>query len=78
MRVQEGRVTKQPFAARETCGNGHPWRTETTRWRRRTRKGGHRRGGEHEIVTIERDCLICKQVSEGERRRLTVRGRRYL
>ncbi|GIH70296.1 hypothetical protein [Sphaerimonospora thailandensis] len=33
--------------ARTHCGNRHPWRPETTRWRRRR---GH----------VERDCLLCR------------------
>lgn len=42
----------------EYCGNGHKWRPETTRWRYRDRGGRHGRGW-------ERDCLLCKQKSDG-------------
>lgn len=66
-RVAEGRVTRMPFASREVCANGHPWRTETTRWRVR---------GDGRMP--ERDCLVCKRVSEGNRKRRTMRDRRYL
>ncbi|GAA2180935.1 hypothetical protein GCM10009785_13770 [Brooklawnia cerclae] len=43
-----------------TCGNGHPWRPETTRWRLRTRGGRHGSGW-------ERDCLVCKDVADKAR-----------
>ena len=47
---------------RPTCANGHPWRPETTRWRYRVRDTRHGTGW-------ERDCLVCKDVSEGRRRK---------
>jgi len=56
-----GGVLKQAAArSRTECGNGHPWRVETTRWRRRVRGGR---------VTVERDCLVCKRESEHRRRK---------
>ena len=45
----------------ETCGNGHKWTPKTTRWRFRDRGGRHGRGW-------ERDCLLCKQKSDGRAR----------
>lgn len=71
MRVDTGRITRHPWAARETCSNGHPWTVESTRWRKRDRGGRHG-------TAIERDCLTCKAVSEGARRRRRATDRRYL
>lgn len=42
---------------KQYCGNGHKWTPKTTRWRFRTR-GSHGTGW-------ERDCLICKEKSDG-------------
>ena len=67
-RVDEGRVIRMPFAARETCANGHPWTTANTRWRVRTDKGE---------ISPTRDCLVCKRVSEGERRKKRISERAY-
>lgn len=67
-RVDAGRVTRQPYASRETCANGHPWTTRTTRWRVRKDKGE---------TAPTRDCLVCKAVSEGKRRKRTVAERAY-
>lgn len=69
MRVEEGRVTKQPWAGREKCANGHPWTTANTRWRIRRDKGES---------TPTRDCLACKRVSEGKRRAKRIAERTYL
>jgi len=44
-----------------TCGNGHDWKPETTRWRFRDRR--NRKG--HNSFGWERDCLVCKSVSQG-------------
>ena len=60
--VAHGVVTKHPYAERETCSNGHPWTRESTRWRKRNRGGRHG-------TAAERDCLTCKAVSEGNRKR---------
>lgn len=68
-RVDAGRVVRQPYAARPACANGHPWRPETTRWRIRTDKGES---------TPSRDCIVCKRVSEGNRRRTRISERTYL
>jgi len=57
-----------PFAARETCANGHKWTVATTRWRIRIDKGE---------TSPTRDCLVCKRVSEGERRRKRISERNY-
>lgn len=69
-RVPEGRIRTEPFASRPTCANGHPWRLETTRWRRRGERG-------RQTAEIERDCLVCKAVSEGKRRQRRAVERRY-
>ncbi|RSX53008.1 hypothetical protein [Bifidobacterium samirii] len=53
--------TEPPISTRgmsEYCGNGHKWTPKTTRWRYRDRGGRHGRGW-------ERDCLLCKQKSDG-------------
>lgn len=68
MRVETGRVTRLPYAARETCANGHRWTPATTRWRIRRDKCERR---------PTRDCLVCKAVSEGRRRKLRIAERRY-
>ena len=65
-RVNTGRVTSQPYADRQTCANGHPWTHASTRWRLRPGRN----------VAI-RDCLICKRVSEGNRRAQRSLERRY-
>lgn len=65
------RLTKQPFRDRETCANGHPWKPETTRWRRRNRGGRHG-------TAPERDCLVCKDKSEGRRRKRRAIERRWM
>jgi len=57
-----------PYAEREKCANGHPWTPQTTRWRVRHDKGES---------TPTRDCLVCKRVSEGERRRRRISERNY-
>lgn len=57
------------IAGRPTCANGHIWKAETTRWRYRVRDTRHGTGW-------ERDCLVCKAVSEGKRRKQ--RKARYL
>ena len=67
-RVDAGRVVRQPYAGRETCTNGHPWTTVNTRWRIRRDKGE---------TTPTRDCLACKRVSEGKRRRKLISERTY-
>ena len=67
-RVSEGRVSREPWAGRETCSNGHPWTTRNTRWRIRIDKG-------ERLPT--RDCLVCKRVSEGKRRAKLVAERGY-
>lgn len=67
-RADAGRVTRQPYATRETCANGHPWTVSTTRWRVRRDKGES---------TPTRDCLVCKRVSEGVRRRKKISERNY-
>lgn len=67
-RVNIGQVTRQPFASRETCSNGHPWTRENTRWRIRRDKGES---------TPTRDCLACKRVSEGKRKRTRIAERTY-
>lgn len=68
-RVDDGGVSRLPYATRETCANGHPWTRATTRWRIRTDKGE---------TTPTRDCLVCKRVSEGIRRRKRISERTYL
>jgi hypothetical protein len=68
MRVDTGKVTKEPFASRKTCANGHPWTTHNTRWRIRRDKGE---------TSPTRDCLVCKRVSEGKRRRKRISERTY-
>lgn len=67
-RVDTGRVTRMPYAEREKCANGHAWTPQTTRWRIRRDKGES---------TPTRDCLVCKRVSEGERRRRRISERNY-
>lgn len=68
-RVDTGRVSRLPFAERETCTNGHKWTPQSTRWRVRRDKGES---------TPTRDCLICKRVSEGKRReRMRISERSY-
>lgn len=68
-RVDAGKVTRLPYALRETCANGHKWAPQTTRWRVRRDKGE---------TTPTRDCLVCKRVSEGRRReRLRITERKY-
>lgn len=67
-RVEAGTVTRQPWATRETCANGHPWTTHNTRWRIRKDKGE---------TTPTRDCLVCKRVSEGKRRAKRIAERGY-
>lgn len=52
--LQRVRAQKRP-----ACANGHPWREETTRWRKRTRCGR---------TVVERDCLVCKRESDHGRR----------
>ncbi|GAA2182456.1 hypothetical protein GCM10009785_21830 [Brooklawnia cerclae] len=54
----------------DCCANGHRWTPDTTRWRFRARGGRHGSGW-------ERDCLVCKAVSEGRRRKLRVGERTY-
>lgn len=64
-RETQRRATPEPHriaSTRPTCANGHPWRAETTRWRYRVREARHGSGW-------ERDCLVCKAVSEGIRRK---------
>lgn len=56
--------------ARDTCSNNHPWRPETTRWRKRDRGGRHG-------WAVERDCLICKAVSSGYQMKRELRERSY-
>ena len=68
-RVDDGKVTRQPFASREKCANGHPWTVANTRWRIRRDKGES---------TPTRDCLACKRVSEGKRRATRIAERTYL
>ena len=68
-RVGSGAVTRQPWAERERCANGHPWTAANTRWRIRRDKGEH---------TPTRDCLTCKRVSEGKRKeRIRIAERSY-
>lgn len=67
-RAEAGKVTRHPYALRAACANGHPWTPSTTRWRIRHDKGE---------TTPTRDCLVCKRVSEGKRRRRTVAERSY-
>lgn len=67
-RVDTGRVLRKPYADRERCANGHRWTPASTRWRIRRDKGE---------ATPTRDCLICKRVSEGKRRRLRISERPY-
>lgn len=67
-RVDTGLVTRMPYAARDACANGHRWTAATTRWRIRRDKGE---------TTPTRDCLICKRVSEGVRRRKRIGERTY-
>lgn len=68
MRVDDGTVKRQPWAARETCANGHPWTRENTRWRIRRDKGES---------TPTRDCLTCKRKSEATRKARRATDRRY-
>lgn len=68
MRVEEGVVTKKPWATREACANGHRWTRENTRWRIRTDKSE---------TYPTRDCLACKRKSEGERRKRRAAERNY-
>lgn len=68
MRVETGRILNPRYAARPTCANGHPWTTENTRWRIRADKGE---------TYPTRDCLACKRVSEGKRRRTRIAERTY-
>lgn len=59
--VKTLRDAEPPISVRgmsEYCGNGHKWTPKTTRWRYRDRGGRHGRGW-------ERDCLLCKQKSDG-------------
>jgi hypothetical protein len=58
-RIRSGKLKRASAADRPTCGAGHPWKPETTRWRRRVRNGR---------VTVERDCLRCKSAGESRRR----------
>lgn len=51
MRVEQGKVTREPWASRATCANGHDWTPETTRWRIRRDKGES---------SPTRDCLLCR------------------
>lgn len=64
---------------RPACANGHPWRTDTTRWRLRQRP---ERVAAGRVIAAssgwERDCLICKKVSEGIRREQFKAKRRYV
>lgn len=54
---------------RDTCGNGHKWTPRTTRWRYRVRDSRHGTGW-------ERDCLVCKEKSDGRHHMgRNVRGR---
>jgi len=47
-----------------TCGNGHPWTRETTRWRLRDRS--YRADGKGGTEPHwERDCLVCKANAKG-------------
>lgn len=69
-RVDTGAIRTEPYASRPTCANGHPWTHTSTRWRRRGYRGKH-------TASVERDCLTCKQVSEGERRKRRISGRAY-
>lgn len=59
-RAKTPQLTYPAAQARPACGNGHTWRPETTRWRKRIRNGR---------TTTERDCLVCKRESEHTRRR---------
>lgn len=67
-RVEAGKVTRSPWAEREACANGHKWTPQSTRWRVRRDKGES---------TPTRDCLTCKRVSEGKRRKLRISERAY-
>lgn len=69
-RTETGEVTTRPYSYRVTCANGHVWTAETTRWRRRARGGRHGK-------SVERDCLICKDAAENERRRFRTFERKY-
>lgn len=70
-RVETGRIVTEPYASRTHCANRHLWTPETTRWRSRGYRGKH-------TVPVERDCLVCKAVSEGRRRAARAADRRYL
>lgn len=52
-----------------TCGNGHEWRHETTRWRWRDRTDRPKHGW----AGWERDCLVCKAKSNSTKERRTRR-----
>lgn len=67
VRVEAGKVQVEPYASRLSCANGHRWTPESTRWRVRRDKGES---------SPTRDCLVCKAVSEGKRRKL--HARRYM
>lgn len=58
-RLKTDTLTRPSARKRAACVNGHPWREETTRWRKRTRNGR---------ASTERDCLVCKRESDHERR----------
>lgn len=62
-------LLRQPYGDRETCAHGHEWRPETTRWRQRRNRKGH-------SAAVERDCLVCKAVSEHKRRMRRVAEKR--
>lgn len=72
-RIESWVMVREPFASREACVNGHAWTTATTRWRRRTHQRA--RGS---YVTVERDCLVCKRVSEAKRKKSRMSERRYM
>lgn len=67
-RVQTGAVTRMPWAEREKCANGHPWTAASTRWRIRRDKGE---------TNPTRDCLVCKRVSEAQRKKRRISERSY-
>jgi hypothetical protein len=69
--IHEPRTLSQTMAANTHCGNGHPWKASTTRWRRRY---GGRRSPEG---TVERDCLVCRDEAKRKARAASTLSTRH-
>lgn len=61
-------------SANTHCANNHLWTPETTRWRLRSRLDR----GDKSYQAWERDCLLCKAVSEGRRKKRRAVERRWV